>query len=30
VHAATEAFDTTDAWKGTENALLLTLALAQR
>lgn len=30
VHAPTEAFDTTDAWKGTENALLLTIALAQR
>jgi acetylornithine deacetylase/succinyl-diaminopimelate desuccinylase-like protein len=30
VHAVTEAFDTTDAWKGTENALLLTIALAQQ
>lgn len=29
VHAETESFDTTDAWKGTENALLLTLALAR-
>lgn len=29
-HAPTEAFDTTDAWKGTQNALLLTIALAQR
>ncbi len=30
VHAVTESFDTTDAWKGTQNALLLTVALAQR
>ena len=30
VHAVTESFDTTDAWKGTQNALLLTIALAQR
>jgi tripeptide aminopeptidase len=30
VHAPTEAFDTTDAWQGTQNALLLTIALAQR
>ena len=29
VHAVTESFDTTDAWKGTQNALLLTIALAQ-
>jgi acetylornithine deacetylase/succinyl-diaminopimelate desuccinylase-like protein len=29
VHAPTEAFDTTDAWKGTQNALLLTIALAR-
>ena len=29
VHALTEAFDTTDAWKGTQNALLLTIALAR-
>ncbi len=29
-HAPTEAFDTTDAWMGTQNALLLTIALAQR
>jgi tripeptide aminopeptidase len=30
VHAQDEAFDTTDAWKGTQNALLLTIALAQK
>jgi len=30
VHATTEAFDTTDAWRGTANALLLTVALAER
>ena len=29
-HALTESFDTTDAWKGTQHALLLTVALAQR
>jgi tripeptide aminopeptidase len=29
-HALTEAFDTTDSWKGTQNAVLLTIALAQR
>jgi tripeptide aminopeptidase len=29
-HALTETFDTTDAWMGTQNAVLLTLALAQR
>ena len=29
VHAVTESFDVTDAWKGTQNALLLTIALAQ-
>lgn len=28
-HALTEAFDVTDAWKGTQNAVLLTIALAQ-
>lgn len=28
-HALTESFDTTDSWKGTERALLITLALAQ-
>ena len=29
-HALTEAFDTTDSWKGTQNAVLLTVALAQK
>jgi len=29
-HALTEAFDTTDSWKGTQNAVLLTIALAQK
>jgi len=29
-HALTESFDTTDAWMGTQHALLLTIALAQR
>jgi tripeptide aminopeptidase len=29
VHADTESFDTTDAWKGTQNALLVTVALAR-
>jgi di/tripeptidase len=28
-HALTESFDITDAWKGTQNAVLLTVALAQ-
>jgi len=28
-HSIDESFDTTDAWKGTQNAVLLTLALAQ-
>jgi len=28
-HALTESFDTTDAWKGAQYALLLTIALAQ-
>jgi len=28
-HALSEAFDTTDAWKGTQNAVLLTIALAR-
>jgi acetylornithine deacetylase/succinyl-diaminopimelate desuccinylase-like protein len=28
-HSGAEAFDTTDSWKGTENAVLLTVALAQ-
>jgi acetylornithine deacetylase/succinyl-diaminopimelate desuccinylase-like protein len=29
-HSPAEAFDTTDSWKGTQNAVLLTIALAQR
>ena len=29
VHTVDEAFNTTDAWKGTQRALLLTVALAQ-
>ena len=29
-HALTEAFDTTDSLKGTQNAVLLTIALAQK
>ncbi len=29
-HALSEAFDTTDSWMGTQNALLLTVALAQK
>ena len=29
-HALTESFDTTDAWMGTQHALLLTVALAQK
>jgi tripeptide aminopeptidase len=29
-HALTESFDTTDAWMGTQHALLLTIALAQK
>jgi len=28
-HAPGEAFDSTDSWRGTQNALLLTIALAQ-
>jgi tripeptide aminopeptidase len=28
-HALTEAFDTTDAWKGTQNAVLLAIVLTQ-
>jgi tripeptide aminopeptidase len=28
-HALTEWFDTTDSWKGTQNAVLLTIALAR-
>jgi acetylornithine deacetylase/succinyl-diaminopimelate desuccinylase-like protein len=29
-HALTESFDTTDAWMGTQHALLVTIALAQK
>jgi acetylornithine deacetylase/succinyl-diaminopimelate desuccinylase-like protein len=29
-HALTESFDTTDAWMGTQHALLLTISLVQR
>jgi tripeptide aminopeptidase len=29
-HAPTESFDTSDSWRGTQRALLLTIALAQR
>jgi len=29
-HALNETFDTTDSWKGTENAVLVTIALAER
>jgi acetylornithine deacetylase/succinyl-diaminopimelate desuccinylase-like protein len=29
-HALSESFDTTDSWHGTERALLLTIALAQK
>ena len=28
-HAPQESFDTTDSWKGTQNAVLLVIALAQ-
>jgi acetylornithine deacetylase/succinyl-diaminopimelate desuccinylase-like protein len=28
-HALSESFDTTDSWKGTQNALLVTIALAR-
>ena len=28
-HALNESFDATGAWKGTQNALLLTIALAR-
>jgi acetylornithine deacetylase/succinyl-diaminopimelate desuccinylase-like protein len=28
-HALTESFDSTESWKGTQNAVLLTIALAQ-
>jgi tripeptide aminopeptidase len=30
VHTPSESFDTTDSWRGTERALLLTIALAQQ
>ena len=29
-HALGEAYDTTDGWMGTQRALLLTIALAQK
>jgi tripeptide aminopeptidase len=29
-HALSESFDTTDSWMGTQNAVLLTIALAQK
>jgi hypothetical protein len=29
-HALSESFDTTDSWMGTQHALLLTVALAQK
>jgi tripeptide aminopeptidase len=29
-HAPTESFDATDAWQGTQHALLVTIALAQK
>jgi tripeptide aminopeptidase len=29
-HALTESYDTTDSWQGTQNALLLTVALVQK
>jgi hypothetical protein len=29
-HALTESFDTTNSWMGTQHALLLTIALAQK
>jgi len=29
-HAPTESFDSTDAWQGTQHALLVTIALAQK
>jgi len=29
-HALTESFDTTDSWKGTQHALLVTIVLAQK
>ena len=30
VHATTESFNTADSWKGTQNAVLVTIALAQK
>ena len=30
VHALTESFDTTDAWQGTQYAILLAVSLAQK
>jgi di/tripeptidase len=30
IHTPGESFDTTDSWRGTERALLLTIALAQK
>jgi hypothetical protein len=29
-HALTESFDTTDAWQGTQHAMLVAIALAQK
>jgi hypothetical protein len=29
-HAVTESFDTTDGWMGTQHAMLVTIALAQK
>ena len=29
-HALTESFDTTDSWMGTQHAMLVTIALAQK
>ena len=29
-HSLDEAFDTTDSWQGTQRAVLLTIALAQK
>jgi hypothetical protein len=29
-HSADEAFDSTDSWKGTQRAILLTIALTQK
>ena len=30
IHTPSESFDTTDSWRGTQRALLLTIALAQK